>query len=461
MTEHALAFNSLALNPDMLANLAALGFEHMTAIQAYSLPHILQGQDVIAQAKTGSGKTVAFGLGVLQQLDPKQLTPQSLILCPTRELADQVAQELRRLARAIGNIKVLVLGGGVAMSPQVESLSHGAHIVVGTAGRIQKHIDKGSLSLAAITCLVLDEADRMLDMGFYDSISAIVNQLPKQRQSLMFSATYPDGIKKLAKQFMNSPQQITVPDQQVSSQIEQRCYEISPEQRFDAVVKVLQHYRPEACVAFCFTKLQCAQLTAHLLAQGISAHSLNGDLEQRERDQVMTLFANKSIAVLVATDVAARGLDVAGLDLVINVELSAEPETHIHRIGRTGRAGATGVAVSLLAAREARRAMAVEQLQGQALPMYPLSELKGSNAPLPAAMMTLQLSAGRKDKIRAGDILGALTNENGLPASKIGKITINDTQAYVAVARANAKQALRCLSNGKIKGRSIKVKLLE
>ena len=330
----------------MLQNLDSLGFSEMTPIQAYSLPHILLGQDVIAQAKTGSGKTVAFGLGLLQQIDPKRLDPQSLVVCPTRELADQVAQELRRLARAIGNIKILVLGGGVAMNPQVESLEHGAHIVVGTAGRIQKHLDKGSLSLNAMRCLVLDEADRMLDMGFFDSIRAIITQMPPKRQTLLFSATYPDGIKTLAKQFMITPQQITVPEPAEQSQIEQRCYEIEPEQRFDAVLKVLQHYRPESCVAFCFTKQQCAQLTAHLQAKGVSAQALNGDLEQRERDQVMTMFANKSIAVLVATDVAARGLDIAGLDLVINVELSGESETHVHRIGRTGRAGANGVAVS-------------------------------------------------------------------------------------------------------------------
>ncbi len=460
MTDQAPRFNALPLHAEMLSNLEALGFGEMTTIQAHSLPAILKGQDVIAQAKTGSGKTVAFGLGVLQQLDPKNLAPQSLILCPTRELADQVAQELRRLARAIGNVKILVLGGGVAMNPQVESLEHGAHIVVGTAGRIQKHLDKGSLSLSAVNTLVLDEADRMLDMGFFDSISAIIEQVPTKRQTLLFSATYPEGIKKLAKQFMQSPQQITVAEQHSATQIEQRCYEITPEQRFDVVLQVLQHHRPESAVAFCFTKQQCQQLTEHLLSQGVSAQSLNGDLEQRERDQVMTMFANKSISVLVATDVAARGLDIAGLDLVINVELTGEPETHVHRIGRTGRAGATGIAVSLIAPREARRAMAIEAIQGQSLPFYPLSELTGSNLPLQAPMMTLALSAGRKDKIRAGDILGALTGENGLPASKIGKITITDLHSYVAVERGSAKQALKRLSTNKVKGRNIKARLL-
>ena len=459
-TSRAPQFDTLSLGRDMLQNLSSMGFAEMTAIQAASLPHILKGADVIAQAKTGSGKTVAFGLGVLQKLDPKSLAPQSLILCPTRELADQVAQELRRLARAIGNIKILVLGGGVAMNPQIESLEHGAHIIVGTAGRIQKHLDKGSLSLAAINSIVLDEADRMLDMGFFDSISAIIKQAPTDRQTLLFSATYPDGIKTLAKQFMQAPQQITVAEQHSDTQIEQRCYEIAPEQRFEMVTKVLQHYRPESCVAFCFTKQQCQDLTTHLISKGISAQALNGDLDQRDRDQVVTMFANKSISVLVATDVAARGLDIAGLDLVINVELTGEPETHIHRIGRTGRAGATGVAVSLIAPREARRAAAIEDIQGQPFVFYPISELVGKTTPLTAPMMTIALSSGRKDKLRAGDILGALTGEHGLPASKIGKITIMDMQSYVAVEQGSAKQALKRLTTGKVKGRTIKARLV-
>lgn len=459
-TSRAPQFDTLSLGRDMLQNLSSMGFAEMTAIQAASLPHILKGADVIAQAKTGSGKTVAFGLGVLQKLDPKSLAPQSLILCPTRELADQVAQELRRLARAIGNIKILVLGGGVAMNPQIESLEHGAHIIVGTAGRIQKHLDKGSLSLAAINSIVLDEADRMLDMGFFDSISAIIKQAPTDRQTLLFSATYPDGIKTLAKQFMQAPQQITVAEQHSDTQIEQRCYEIAPEQRFEMVTKVLQHYRPESCVAFCFTKQQCQDLTTHLISKGISAQALNGDLDQRDRDQVVTMFANKSISVLVATDVAARGLDIAGLDLVINVELTGEPETHIHRIGRTGRAGATGVAVSLIAPREARRAAAIEEIQGQPFVFYPISELVGKTTPLTAPMMTIALSSGRKDKLRAGDILGALTGEHGLPAGKIGKITIMDMQSYVAVEQGSAKQALKRLTTGKVKGRTIKARLV-
>lgn len=445
----------------MLSNLSTLGYHEMTPIQAQSLPLMLKGIDMIAQAKTGSGKTAAFGIALLTQLNPRNLATQSLILCPTRELADQVAQELRRLARAIGNIKILTLGGGVAMNPQVDSLEHGAHVVVGTAGRIQKHLDKGSLSLAQVNTLVLDEADRMLDMGFLDSITAIIKQAPKKRQTLLFSATYPAGIKKLAADFMSDPAQITIAEQHSNTQIEQRFYEIDPTERLEAVVKVLGHYRPESCVAFCFTKQQCQTVMDHLVSKGISAKALNGDLEQRDRDEVLAMFANKSLSVLVATDVAARGLDIAGLDLVLNVELTGEPETHVHRIGRTGRAGATGIAVSLVAPRESRRANAIEELQEQKFKWYPLSELTSqSGAPLQPPMVTLALSAGRKDKLRAGDILGALTGEMGMPANKVGKIAIFDFQSFVAVDRSMAKQAVKQLTNGKVKGRVLRVKQL-
>ena len=460
-TAQPATFAQLPISTDMLSNLTSLGYTEMTAIQAQSLPLMLKGIDVIAQAKTGSGKTAAFGIALLTRLNPRNLATQSLILCPTRELADQVAQELRRLARAIGNIKILTLGGGVAMNPQVDSLEHGAHVVVGTAGRIQKHLDKGSLSLEQVNTLVLDEADRMLDMGFLDSIIAIIKQAPKKRQTLLFSATYPAGIKKLATEFMDDPAQVTIQEQHSNAQIEQRFYEIDPSERLDAVVKVLAHYRPESCVAFCFTKQQCQTVMDHLVSKGISAKALNGDLDQRDRDEVLAMFANKSLSVLVATDVAARGLDIAGLDLVINVELTGEPETHIHRIGRTGRAGATGVAVSLVAPRESRRANAIEELQAQKFQWFPLSELTAqSGSPLQPPMVTLALSAGRKEKIRAGDILGALTGEMGMPASKVGKIAIFDFQSFVAVDRSMAKQAVKQLTTGKVKGRVLRVRVL-
>jgi len=455
------SFASLPLSTAMLANLEALGYAQMTPIQADSLPPMLAGKDVIAQARTGSGKTAAFGIALLAPLNPRFFGCQALVLCPTRELADQVAKELRRLARAADNIKILTLCGGVPIGPQIGSLEHGAHIVVGTPGRVQEHLKKGTLLLDGLNTLVLDEADRMLDMGFYDAIAEIIGQTPARRQTLLFSATYPDGIQQLAASFMKAPLQVRAAALHEESQIEQRFYEIDPAQRLPAVLRLLAHFRPESCVAFCFTKQQCQELVDFLAAKGISAAALHGDLEQRDRDQVLAMFANRSLSVLVATDVAARGLDVDALDMVINVELARDPEVHIHRIGRTGRAGKSGMALSLAAPAEAQRAQAIETLQQRPLNWQPLEALKPqAGEPLQPPMVTLCIAAGRKDKLRPGDILGALTGEAGLAGGQVGKIALFDFQALVAVERGVARQALKRLSEGKIKGRSLRVRQL-
>ena len=461
MTTESTAFATLPLSAAMLANLDALGYASMTPIQAQSLPVILKGQDLIAQAKTGSGKTAAFGIGLLNPINPRYFGCQALVLCPTRELADQVAKELRRLARAEDNIKILTLCGGVSLGPQIASLEHGAHIIVGTPGRIQQHLDKGTLVLDGLNTLVLDEADRMLDMGFFDAIASIIGKTPSRRQTLLFSATYPAGIKQLAADFMRNPQQVKVESLHADNQIEQRFIEIDPQQRLEAVTRVLGHYRPQSCVAFCFTKQQCEDVVAHLTAKGIVAQALHGDLEQRDRDQVLTMFANRSSSVLVATDVAARGLDIDGLDMVINVELARDAEIHVHRVGRTGRAGEKGVAVSLVAPAEGHRAQAIEELQNSPLRWDQLDSLKNKGGePLLPVMSTLCIAAGRKDKLRPGDILGALTGDAGIPGKQVGKIAIFDFQAFVAVERALAKQAMQRLNSGKIKGRALKVRIV-
>lgn len=461
MTTESTAFATLPLSAAMLANLDALGYASMTPIQAQSLPVILRGQDLIAQAKTGSGKTAAFGIGLLNPINPRYFGCQALVLCPTRELADQVAKELRRLARAEDNIKILTLCGGVSLGPQIASLEHGAHIIVGTPGRIQQHLDKGTLVLDGLNTLVLDEADRMLDMGFFDAIASIIGKTPSRRQTLLFSATYPAGIEQLAADFMRKPQQVKVESLHTDNQIEQRFIEIDPQQRLEAVTRVLGHYRPQSCVAFCFTKQQCEDVVAHLTAKGIVAQALHGDLEQRDRDQVLTMFANRSSSVLVATDVAARGLDIDGLDMVINVELARDAEIHVHRVGRTGRAGEKGIAVSLVAPAEGHRAQAIEALQKSPLRWDQLDSLKNKGGePLLPVMTTLCIAAGRKDKLRPGDILGALTGDAGIPGKQVGKIAIFDFQAFVAVERALAKQAMQRLNSGKIKGRALKVRIL-
>lgn len=457
----ATAFSSLPLSENMLANLESLSYTEMTPIQAQSLPIILAGQDVIAKARTGSGKTAAFGIGLLTPLNPRYFGCQAIVICPTRELADQVAKEIRRLARSADNTKVLTLCGGQPIGPQIGSLEHGAQIIVGTPGRILKHLGKGTLELDGVNTLVLDEADRMLDMGFYDSIAEIIEQCPQKRQTLLFSATYPAGIKKLAARFMRDPQHVEVESQHDNAQIQQRFYEIKAEQRLDALSKALACFQPQSCVVFCFTKLQCQEVADDLNRQGVSAQALHGDLEQRERDQVLIMFAGRSISVLVATDVAARGLDIDNLDLVINYELARDADTHIHRIGRTGRAGEKGMAISLVGPAETHRAQRIEELQGSPLNWHPTNSLKPQTTQaLQAPMVTLCISAGRKDKLRPGDILGALTGDAGLPGKQIGKISITDYQAYVAVERDIAEQALERLSTGKIKGRSWKIKML-
>ena len=461
MTTTATAFATLPLSAAMLANLDTLGYARMTPIQAQSLPVILRGQDLIAQAKTGSGKTAAFGIGLLNPINPRYFGCQALVLCPTRELADQVAKELRRLARAEDNIKILTLCGGVSLGPQIASLEHGAHIIVGTPGRVQQHLDKGTLVLDGLNTLVLDEADRMLDMGFFDAIAQIIDRTPSRRQTLLFSATYPAGIEQLAARFMRQPQQVKVESLHTDSQIEQSFIEIDPQHRLEAVTRVLGHYRPQSCVAFCFTKQQCDDLVQHLKSKGIVAEALHGDLEQRDRDQVLTLFANRSSSVLVATDVAARGLDIDGLDLVINVELARDAEIHVHRVGRTGRAGEKGVAVSLVAPAEGHRAQAIEALQKHPLRWEQMNSLKDKGGePLLPPMSTLCIGAGRKDKLRPGDILGALTGDAGIPGKQVGKIAIFDFQAFVAVERGVVRQALSRLSSGKIKGRSLRVRIV-
>ncbi|HYQ37883.1 MAG TPA: ATP-dependent RNA helicase DbpA [Pseudomonas sp.] len=455
------AFSSLPLPAPLLASLDALGYRQMTPIQAQSLPIILAGHDLIAQAKTGSGKTCAFALGLLAPLNPRYFGCQALVLCPTRELADQVAKEIRALARGLGNVKVLTLCGGVPFGPQIGSLEHGAHVVVGTPGRILEHLNRGSLKLDGVSRLVLDEADRMLDMGFVDAISAIIEQTPSRRQTLLFSATYPEGIEQLAARFLRQPQRVEVEALHDDSQIEQRFYEVDPAQRADAVARLLLHFRPAASVVFCQTKQQCQDTADMLNARKISALALHGDLDQRERDQVLAMFANQSCCVLVATDVAARGLDIDTIEAVINLELARDPQVHVHRIGRSGRAGAKGLALSLVAPSEAGRANAIEALQQAPLQWGNLDKLKPlDDARLLPPMTTLCLNGGRKDKLRPGDLLGALTGEDGLPGSAIGKIALYDFNAYVAVERERAREALERLSTRKVKGRHYKARIL-
>lgn len=456
-------FSTLALHPSRLKNLASMGFESMTPIQAQSLPAILSGKDVIAQGQTGSGKTAAFGLGMLEQIDPLDFKVQSLVLCPTRELADQVADEIRRLARTTHSIKVLTLYGGVPLAGQADSLAHGAHIVVGTPGRIQDHLNRRTIDFSALRILVLDEADRMLEMGFLDSIDQIIKTLPTQRQTLLFSATYPSAIESIGKRIMSEPVLIKVATTHDQTSIEQHFYRVQDdEHRRIGLELLLLHHQPESALVFCNTKRDTQAVAETLARSGFSVLPLHGDLEQKDRDQTLIQFANKSISVLVATDVAARGLDIDELGAVFNFNMANDADTHLHRIGRTGRAGKKGLAFSFFSDAECQKTAMLNLSvdPDKECDVFPDRALL-DHEPNKAAMLTLKISGGKKDRLRPGDILGALTGEGGIQGNQVGKIKIFDRWAYVAVNRKAAKTALNKLNQDSLKGRRFKITMIK
>jgi ATP-independent RNA helicase DbpA len=452
-------FSTLALSPEILENLKTLKFESMTPIQSAALPVILQGQDVIAQAKTGSGKTAAFGLGILSKLNTASKDLQSLILCPTHELALQVAEEMRRLARFTKNCKVLVICGGTSESQQMASLEHGTHIIVGTPGRVLKFLKNGAINLSTIHFFVLDEADRMLDMGFRDDINAIISFAPKKVQSLLFSATFPDEIIELSKAFQKGPVRISVDSQHEKNTIRQVFIELHEHRhKLDALIRLLGHYKPQSAVIFCKTKQICGDVAKALVKENIPALAFHGDLDQNERTVVLTKFSNQSCLILVATDVAARGLDIKDLEAVINFDLPTDAEVYTHRIGRTARAGKEGLAFSFFVAYEKEKLHDIENYQGSENEFLKLEELsKTARFDLVAPMKTMYINGGKREKVRPGDILGALVNEAGLEGKSVGNINIFEHQSYVAITSAHMNEAISKLLNGKIKGRRFKV----
>ncbi|MFC0337181.1 ATP-dependent RNA helicase DbpA [Kushneria avicenniae] len=453
-------FASLGLAPELKDNLTTLGYHTMTPIQAESLPLMLAGKDVIGRGRTGSGKTAAFGLGLLSRLEVARFCVQTLVLCPTRELADQVGEEIRRLARGLHNVKVLTLCGGVPIGPQRESLAHGAHIIVGTPGRVEDHLKRGSLNLDHLKVLVLDEADRMLDMGFQEALEAIIGVAPRRRQTLLFSATWSEALAPIAGGVMTAPVTIEVDTDHDEQSIRQHFYAIESESaRFEALKRLLLKYRPASSVVFCNTRREVQSVTDALNADGFDAAALHGDMEQRDRDRTLILLANGSISMLVATDVAARGLDIDALDAVFNYQLSHDMETHVHRIGRTGRAGGQGSAHSLVGERERARLSLYEAQQTGPITLAPLPEASVlGRSPFRPAMATLMIDAGKKQKIRPGDIVGALTGEAGIDGALLGKIRVLERSAFVAVHREVADAALSHLNNGRLKGRSFRAR---
>ncbi len=457
-----LKFSDLALNKDILENLSYLGYDKMTPIQEASLPDILNNKDVIGHAKTGSGKTAAFALGILAKLDITNKDVQALVLCPTRELSEQVSKEMRKLARLMPNVKITTLCGGSPMQSQVASLKNVVHCVVGTPGRVMDHIRRNTMYLDCLETLVFDEADRMLEMGFLNDMTEIVSCTPPTRQTLLFSATYPENIQNLSKNFQKNALLVKADTDYASLSIDHLFFEKDGEHDLPLLNSILTHYKPASTLIFCNTKQKCQELAEALQDEGYHALSLHGDLDQRERDEALVLFSHKSLSILVATDVAARGLDIKELEAVINFDLAHDPEVHVHRIGRTGRAGSSGLAFSFFGSSESRRLKAIEEYQEKKISIGNREALTTQDpSPMVPPMATLRISCGRKNKLRAGDILGALTANTYFQANDVGKIDICETHSFVAINRAKIERALKLLTEEKIKGRVYRIIMLK
>ncbi len=461
------AFSSLPLSQSLLAVVGELGFTALTPIQAACIPALLEGRDLVGQSKTGSGKTAAFTLPILEKLELERRALQALVLCPTRELCAQVARAMRKLGRRHPGLQVLVVSGGEPGRPQARALERGVHVVVGTPGRVLDHLERGVLVLDRVSTLVLDEADRMLDMGFQDQMEQILLALPEARQTMFFSATFPPSIAAMSRNYQRDALRVTIDDGgQIPPEIRQLALVLPREHKLAALCALLEEHLGESALIFCNFKATVGELEETLAELGASVERLHGGLEQFERNQVMAMFRNHSVRVLIATDVAARGLDVPDLDLVINYELPSKAEVYVHRIGRTGRAGQAGLALSLAAAGEDQKLRAIEARTGSVIERITKdfsgrSPKLGARLARPAPMTTIQISGGRKDKLRPGDILGALTGEAaGLEAADIGKIEIHDRLTFVAVARAAGAAALAGLSAGRIKGRRFRATLI-
>lgn len=458
-------FRTLPLSESLQRVISEMGYSEMTPIQSASIPLLLEGKDLIGQSQTGSGKTAAFIIPILQKIDVSDARPQAMILCPTRELCDQVLRECRKFSKAFQGLQTIALVGGQPYPPQIQALQRGVHVIVGTPGRALEHFRNRHVNVAKLRCLVLDEADRMLDEGFAEEMAAILEELPRERQTIFFSATFPEGVEKLSRQYQKKAERVTISNEaQSAPQIEQYVYDAENPDKVATLIRILQRHPSMCTLVFCRTKATVDEIGQLLAKFKVSSGVLHGDLAQQDRDRVTSLFRNGSLRILIATDVAARGLDIDTLELVINVDLPPSTETYIHRIGRTGRAGRKGSAVSIATAHDTLKVIEIEKATG--VPM--IRQKLGFENQLglgwefqTTRMRTLQVSGGRSDKLRPGDILGALTAEpQALVASEIGKIEIYDRYSYVAVDSSLAEQALGKLRASKIKGSKFKVFLL-
>lgn len=515
-------FEELNLSKELQKAIDEMGFEEATPIQAKAIPPIFEGKDVIGQAQTGTGKTAAFGMPILDMIDPLNKKLQAVILCPTRELAIQVAEELKNLSRYKNKIRILPIYGGQPIERQIRSLKKGVQIIIGTPGRVMDHMRRRTLEMRNVSIVVLDEADEMLDMGFQDDIETILRQIPKRRQMLMFSATMPKPILKLAKKYQKDPKLVKVVHKELTvPNVEQFYFEVKNKNKLDVLCRIIDVYDPKLSLVFCNTKRKVDELVLQLQARGYLADSLHGDMTQPKRDRVMERFKMGSIDILVATDVAARGLDVDDVDAVFNYDVPQNEEYYVHRIGRTGRAGRSGKAFTFVVGKDIYKLKDIQRyaktkIIRQAVPtildveetrisklleevkkviseggltkyihiIEDLIEEDYTSLDLAAAMLKIALekkqekkseqtnfkntgadpgmarlfiNIGKKHKIRARDVVGAIAGETGMPGDLIGTIDIYDKFTFVEVPLEHAKHVLSIMKNNQIRGKKINI----
>ena len=456
------SFQDLKLNDALTRRLQELDYHTPTPVQEATIPLLLQGNDVAGQAETGSGKTAAYGLPILQQVNTDLQQVQALVVVPTRELAVQVRQELKNLAQLIPNLKISAFYGGHAFSQERASLAFPPQILVGTPGRLTDHLKRQTLYLGAVKQLVLDEADKLLEMGFEEELDEVMAALPRQRQTLLFSATMPDGVNELISNSLKNPHFVKATATTIPKQLRLIGIKTEAKAKKEALTALLAGIDHAGTVVFANTRATTDALTSQLQAQQFAASALHGGMEQPDRDKEMTLFRNGTTAILVATDLAARGLDIDALTTIIHYELPDDEAAYLHRSGRTGRAGKSGTVYTLASPREEQKlrdwghVRMDEWLKPESLP-----KPKPAAAPETAAQFaTLHINAGRKDKISPRDIVGALIAEAGLAADQIGKIEVQDRFSYVAVPKDQSQRIASKLINGKIKGRKFKVQVV-
>ncbi|MBP1755034.1 MAG: cshA [Firmicutes bacterium] len=520
-------FDALDLNPSILRAIEEMGFEEMSPIQAKAIPALLEGRDVVGQAQTGTGKTAAFGIPLLQKINPKEKHLQAIVLCPTRELAIQVAEEIRKLGNFMHAIKILPVYGGQEISKQIRSLKSGVQIIIGTPGRVMDHMRRKTVKFDFVNTVILDEADEMLNMGFREDIETILSQVPEERQTVLFSATMPGPIMEIARTYQKNAETIRVVKKELTvPKIEQFYYEVTHKNKEDVLARLLDMYNPKLSLVFCNTKKQVDELTAALQGRGYFAEGLHGDLKQQQRDRVMHSFRNGRTEILVATDVAARGIDVDDVEAVFNYDVPQDDEYYVHRIGRTGRAGREGRAFTLIVGRDIYKLKDImrycnTKIKAQPIPSVNdvaavkadkiLDKVKDiiqnddfskfvdlieerlneedftaldiaaaflkmsmgednlkaeddtknvqnfDNTGAEEGMVRLFINLGKNQKIRPGDILGAIAGETGMPGKLIGSIDMYDKYTFVEVPREHASDVIQVMKSAKIKGKSINI----